>query len=59
VFQVRHRFEDQNSTQTLAEGLSEYFEANPFLKRDDDLLRLACATLMPNMDRSRFKGVSR
>jgi hypothetical protein len=38
MFQVRHRFEGQNSTQTLAEGLSEYFEANPFLKRDDDLL---------------------
>lgn len=35
---VRHRFESQNGTQTLAEGLAEYFSANPFLKRDDDLL---------------------
>jgi hypothetical protein len=38
VVKVRHRFESQNSTQTLAAGLAEYFEANPFLKRDDDLL---------------------
>jgi hypothetical protein len=35
---VRHRFESQNCTQTLAEGLAEYFAANPFLKRDEDLL---------------------
>lgn len=35
---IRHQFESQNSTQTLAEGLAEYFAENPFLKRDDDLL---------------------
>lgn len=35
---VRHLFESPHSTQTLAEGLAEYFEANPFLKRDNDLL---------------------
>lgn len=35
---LRHRFESQNSTQTLAEGLVEYFSANPNLKREDKLL---------------------
>ena len=34
----RHRFESSLSTQTLSEGLAEYFEANPLLKRDRDLL---------------------
>ena len=33
----RHRFESRHSTQTLAEGLVEYFQANPLLKRDQDL----------------------
>lgn len=33
-----HRFESQNSTQTLAEGLAEYFSVNPHLKREDKLL---------------------
>ena len=35
---VRHAFESPNTTQTLAEGLAEYFAANPMLKRDADLL---------------------
>ena len=35
---VRHRFESAQSTQTLAQGLAEYFEANPSLKRESDLL---------------------
>lgn len=34
----RHQFELAESTQTLAEGLAEYFAANPHLKRDADLL---------------------
>lgn len=33
-----HRFESQNTTQTLSEGLAEYFEAHPGLKRDDQLV---------------------
>jgi hypothetical protein len=37
-FKARHRFESPHSRQTLAQGLAEYFEANPFLKRDGDLL---------------------
>ncbi|MGE0315380.1 MAG: hypothetical protein AB7P21_27505 [Lautropia sp.] len=36
---IRHRFESQHSTQTLADGLAEYFEVNPSLKRDE----LVCA----------------
>ena len=32
---ARHRFESADSTQTLAEGLAEYFAANAALKRDD------------------------
>jgi hypothetical protein len=32
-----HRFESATSTQTLAEGLAEYFAANPTLKRGDSL----------------------
>jgi hypothetical protein len=35
---VRHRFEAAQSDQTLADGLAEYFTANPSLKRDDHLL---------------------
>jgi hypothetical protein len=35
---AHHRFESQDSTQTLAEGLAEYLSANPMLKRDADLL---------------------
>jgi len=35
---ARHKFESPNATQTLAEGLAEYFAANPMLKRDSDLL---------------------
>ena len=38
MVKARHRFESQSSSQTLAEGLVEYFAANPLLKRDDDLL---------------------
>ncbi len=38
MVKARHRFESQNSTQTLVEGLAEYFAANPFLKRDDGLI---------------------
>lgn len=34
----RHRFESPLSTQTLAQGLAEYFAANPSLKRQDSLL---------------------
>ena len=33
-----HQFESPDSAQTLAEGLAEYFSANPHLKRDQDLL---------------------
>jgi hypothetical protein len=36
--ELRHRFQSAHSTQTLAEGLAEYFEAHPALKRDGDLL---------------------
>ena len=32
-----HRFESRHSTQTLAEGLAEYFGAHPELKREDQL----------------------
>jgi len=35
---VRHQFETPHSTQTLVEGLTEYFAANPDLKRESDLL---------------------
>lgn len=35
---VHHQFEAQQSGQTLADGLAEYFAANPGLKRDSDLL---------------------
>jgi hypothetical protein len=35
---ARHQFESPDTTQTLAEGLAEYFEFNPMLKRDSDLL---------------------
>lgn len=34
---VRHQFESPDTTQTLAEGLAEYFASNPMLKRDADL----------------------
>jgi hypothetical protein len=34
----RHQFESALSTQTLAQGLAEYFAANPSLKRQDALL---------------------
>ena len=34
----KHKFESQHSTQTLAQGLEEYFAANPSLKRQDSLL---------------------
>lgn len=33
-----HRFESPASTQSLAEGLVEYFEAHPELKRDSQLV---------------------
>lgn len=33
----RHAYESQASSQTLAEGLAEYFAAHPDLKRDADL----------------------
>jgi hypothetical protein len=32
-----HAFESQNTTQTLGQGLAEYFAANPMLKRGADL----------------------
>jgi hypothetical protein len=38
VASFRHRFESALSTQTLAQGLAEYFAANPSLKRQDALL---------------------
>jgi hypothetical protein len=38
MFRVRHQFETAQSNQTLAEGLAEYFAANPTLKRESDLL---------------------
>lgn len=34
----RHRFESPHTTQTLAEGLAEYFSAHPNLKRESTLL---------------------
>ncbi len=34
---IQHRFESAQSTQTLAQGLAEYFEANPMLKRGPEL----------------------
>jgi hypothetical protein len=34
----RHQFELRSSTQTLEQGLTEYFAANPRLKRGTDLL---------------------
>lgn len=34
----RHQFELPGTTQTLEQGLAEYFAANPGLKRDTDLL---------------------
>lgn len=34
----RHHFESALSTQTLAQGLAEYFVANPALKRHDSLI---------------------
>ncbi len=34
----RHQFESPLSTQTLAQGLAEYFAANPSLKRQESLL---------------------
>lgn len=33
-----HCFESTGSTQTLAEGLAEYFEAQPHLKREGHLV---------------------
>ncbi len=38
VSTVRHQFESALSTQTLAQGLAEYFALNPSLKRQDSLL---------------------
>jgi len=35
---ARHQFESPETTQTLAEGLAEYFAVNSMLKRDSDLL---------------------
>jgi hypothetical protein len=35
---VRHRFESPDTTQTLAEALTEYFAASPMLKRESSLL---------------------
>ena len=35
---AQHKFESALSTQTLAQGLEEYFAANPSLKRQDSLL---------------------
>ena len=37
---TRHRFEMDDTPQTLAEGLAEYFAANPDLKRDSCLVSL-------------------
>ena len=36
--QTQHHFESAQSTQTLAQGLAEYFALNPSLKREIDLL---------------------
>jgi hypothetical protein len=38
VSALRHQFESALSTQTLAQGLAEYFAANPLLKRQESLL---------------------
>ena len=35
ISRAQHRFESAASTQTLAEGLAEYFAAHPELKRED------------------------
>jgi hypothetical protein len=37
ISRATHRFESAASTQTLAEGLAEYFAAHPELKREDQL----------------------
>lgn len=37
MFAQAHRFESASSTQTLEEGLAEYFAANPALKRGGSL----------------------
>jgi hypothetical protein len=38
VASTRHHFESAQSAQTLAQGLAEYFAANPSLKRQNTLL---------------------
>ena len=38
VAPTRHHFQSADTTQTLAQGLAEYFDAHPGLKRDSDLL---------------------
>jgi len=45
-----HRFESPDSTQTLAEGLAEYFASNPTLKRDADLLSPQARTFFRSHD---------
>ena len=35
---IQHQFESALSSQTLTQGLAEYFAANPSLKREDSLL---------------------
>lgn len=37
IARATHRFQSGASAQTLAEGLAEYFEAHPELKREDQL----------------------
>jgi len=37
-FNTFHRFESPGSTQTLAQGLAEYFETHPDLKREEHLV---------------------
>lgn len=62
----RHQFESADSVQTLAQGLDEYFSANPMLKRNDNLrsadaqrffrshevvhVLYGCGTTMPDED---------
>jgi hypothetical protein len=46
----RHHFESALSTLTLAQGLAEYFAANPSLKRQDSLLSQEARQLFHSHD---------
>ncbi len=46
----QHQFEAQGSTQTLAQGLAEYFAANPALKRQESLSSAAAREFFRSHD---------